>query len=360
MGYEIDFLPVGDESRSGDAILLRYGDLHSGREGQTVVLIDGGFRESADGIIEHLDKYYDTNTIDLVISTHPDADHINGLREIFDRIDAGHVVVRQLWMHRPSRWRATVMKGIQNASETDYLAAAKRALDAASDLESAASRLNVPIREPFAGLTHSSGNLSIVGPTEEFYRSLFDDEADATPSESRLLQWLRGGSEFLKSIAEDWDIETLGNDGVTSPVNNSSAIVRFDWEGRLSLLTGDAGIPALEEALDCLEADGFAPSQLGFIQVPHHGSQRNVGPSVLDRLLGSRRPAHEGTRSAFASVAKKGAPKHPAKKVTNAFRRRGTPVHVTAGSTKRHHRDAPSRKGWSPSEPLPFFNEVEE
>ena len=127
----------------------------------------------------------------------------------------------------------------------------------------------------------------------------------------------------MKTIAEDWDIETLRNDGVTSPVNNSSAIVRFDWKGRLSLLTGDAGIPALEMALDYLEADGFDPSQLGFVQVPHHGSRRNVGPAVLDRLLGPRRTIDESARSAFASVAKKGAPKHPAKKVANAFRRRG-------------------------------------
>lgn len=359
MGYEIDFLPVGKESRSGDAILLRYGNLHGGRDGQTVVLIDGGFRETADSILTHLDKYYGTETIDLVISTHPDADHINGLRELFDRIGNEHIVVRELWMHRPSRWRATILNGLRNAAETEYAAASERALDAAADLENAALRFNVPVREPFAGLTHSSGNLSIVGPTEQFYRSLFEDEAATIPSESRLLQWLRGGSEFLRSIAEDWNIETLGNDGVTSPFNNSSAIVRLDWKERLNLLTGDAGIPALEMALDYLEADGFDPSQLGFVQVPHHGSQRNVGPAVLDRLLGPRRSTDESTRSAFASVAKKGAPKHPAKKVANAFRRRGTPVHVTEGHTKHHHRDAPSR-GWPRSEPLPFFETVEE
>ena len=110
MGYEIDFLPVGKESRSGDAILLRYGNLGGGRDEQTVVLIDGGFRDTADSILTHLNKYYGTLTIDLVISTHPDADHINGLREIFDRIGKEHIAVRELWMHRPSRWRATILK----------------------------------------------------------------------------------------------------------------------------------------------------------------------------------------------------------------------------------------------------------
>ena len=45
MGYEIDFLPVGDGARSGDAIALRYGNLEGTRAEQTVVVIDGGFTD---------------------------------------------------------------------------------------------------------------------------------------------------------------------------------------------------------------------------------------------------------------------------------------------------------------------------
>ena len=360
MGFEIDFLAVGSESRSGDAILLRFGDLFGSRAEQTVVLVDGGFRDTADDILDHLDKYYKTQTIDLVISTHPDADHINGLREIFDRIDEQKITVKELWMHRPSIRRATVERGLRKAANTEYLKAVRGALDAATELERAAEKHGIPIHEPFAGLVHHSGRLEVVGPTEEFYESVFEDEAVADESRSQLLGWLRTASEFLKSIAEDWNIETLGDDSVTSPVNNSSAIVRFDWHDRVKLLTGDAGIPALEAALDRLEAGGFLPSQLNFVQVPHHGSKRNVGPTVLDRLLGPRRKTDNPDRSAFVSAAKKGEPKHPAKKVANAFRRRGTKVHATQGVTKRHHENAPPRPGWSASVELPFYFTVEE
>ena len=359
MGFEIDFLPVGEKSQSGDAILLRYGDLSGAREKQTVVLLDGGFRETADAILEHLDQHYLTNKIDLVVSTHPDADHISGLREIFDRVKKGTVAVSELWMHRPSRWRTTIEKGLQRAAQTEYARGVKGALDAASDLETTADGLGVPISEPFAGLVHGSGELRIVGPTEQFYRSLFAEGDAVARWESRILELLRGAREAVTSIVESWNIETLRDDGVTSPMNNSSAIVRIDWDNRLCLLTGDAGIPALESALDSLEEEGFSPEQLRFVQVPHHGSRRNVGPSVLDRLLGPRRTTDDTTRSAFVSVAKKGAPKHPAKKVTNAFLRRGTAVHVTQGEAKCHFQDAPSR-GWSPSQPLPFFETVEE
>ena len=43
MGYEVDVLGVGGESKSGDAIALRWGNLYGSREEQKVVVIDGGF-----------------------------------------------------------------------------------------------------------------------------------------------------------------------------------------------------------------------------------------------------------------------------------------------------------------------------
>lgn len=359
MGLEIDFLPVGENSQSGDAILLRYGNLFGARKEQTVVLIDGGFTDTADAILDHLDRYYDTRTIDLVVSTHPDSDHINGLHEIVSRAARGEVRIGELWMHRPSRWKATIGRALRKAEGSDYVEAAKRTIESAADLEKAAERIGIPIREPFTGVSFGSGELVVVGPTEEFYRSLFEEEAIAEASQSRLLRWLGAAREFVRSIAEAWDIETLTDDGVTSPINNSSAILRFTWEEDVYLFTADAGIPALELAANILEANGYTPDQLRFIQVPHHGSRRNVGPTVLDRLLGPRRSVDQPVRTAFVSAAKKGAPKHPAKKVANAFRRRATKVHATQGTAKRHHRDAPPR-GWSPSEPLPFYPIVEE
>jgi hypothetical protein len=54
MGYEIDFLPVGEGEDSGDAIALRFGSLFGPRSEQTVVVIDGGFKESAEGLVSHI------------------------------------------------------------------------------------------------------------------------------------------------------------------------------------------------------------------------------------------------------------------------------------------------------------------
>ncbi|WP_219909297.1 hypothetical protein [Photobacterium iliopiscarium] len=76
MGYEIDVLAVGEKSNSGDAITIRYGDLFGGRESQTVIVIDGGYKADGGKLVAHIKEHYDTEKVDLVISTHPDQDHI--------------------------------------------------------------------------------------------------------------------------------------------------------------------------------------------------------------------------------------------------------------------------------------------
>lgn len=359
MGYEVDFLGVGQEGRSGDAILLRFGNLLAPSPRARVVLVDGGFSGTATDIVNHMDRYYDTRHIDLVVSSHPDADHINGLRQLMDWVKAGDLTVGELWMHRPSRWRAAINRSLAKIADREYAKAVNRTLDAGEELEGIADRCGVPITEPFTGVLFADA-LAVIGPTEEFYESLFEDEARAAASESRMLKWLTAAREFLSKVAESWNIETLGDDGVTSPVNNSSTVLGLQDEDDWVLFTADAGMPALGRPADVLESLGISESQLRLVQVPHHGSRRNIGPSVLDRLLGPRRSADKPTYHAVVSCAKNGAPKHPSKKVTNAFRRRGREVHATCGATIRYHKNAPDRPGWGPLEPVPFYAEVEE
>lgn len=78
-GYEVDYLAVGDKSKSGDAIAIRWGiGLDKSNENQFVMLIDGGHGYSAKDVLAYIRKYYfggedvgkrDT-LIDLIVNTH--------------------------------------------------------------------------------------------------------------------------------------------------------------------------------------------------------------------------------------------------------------------------------------------------
>ena len=110
MSYEVDIRAVGDESKSGDAIALRFGEFITDPNSQRVVVIDGGFRDSGEDLVKHIKGFYETNTVDLVIATHPDNDHVSGLRVVLEEME-----VLELWMHRPWAHGAQVRSLVESA-----------------------------------------------------------------------------------------------------------------------------------------------------------------------------------------------------------------------------------------------------
>jgi beta-lactamase superfamily II metal-dependent hydrolase len=360
MDYEVDFLAVGDESKSGDTIALRYGNLAGSREEQTVIVIDGGFRQSGSDLVEHINGYYGTNRVDIVLATHADQDHVSGLEVVLEQMEVGQLLMHQPWRHSQTLREARA-EGFRRLTASRRL---QESLREASDLEQIANDYNVPIREPFAGMSTDDGLFRILGPSQEYYEELLPEILGSTTGvRATAMSMLEAAIAKARTafVRETLEHETLRDDGVTKPSNNSSVISLFTFDDKTLLFTGDAGIPALEHALDLLEADDFRPGDLRFVQVPHHGSRRNVGPSVLDRLLGEKGQT-ECHSTAFLSAAKKN-PEHkrPAKKVLNAFTRRGYAVHVTEGQSKWHHSgNAPARGDYSASTPAPFHDDVEE
>lgn len=73
LGYELDFLPVeaegGGGTKSGDAIAGRF-RLSDGSS--RVIVVDGGCTAIGDDLVDHIQRYYQTNVVNLVVSTHPD------------------------------------------------------------------------------------------------------------------------------------------------------------------------------------------------------------------------------------------------------------------------------------------------
>lgn len=359
-GYEVDFLPVGDGEKCGDAIALRFGNLLANPPQQTVVVIDGGFADSGKSLVEHIRGYYKTENVAAVISTHPDNDHAAGLETVLNELNVANLVMHQPWNHTEDTPHLFEDDRVTDESVERAL---RESLETARNLEKLAKQKGIRIVEPFWGLTGFDKVMRVLGPTEEFYKNLLPGYRGTPEPKAGLdfafTQFVKEAKETVKKIAERWGYETLDDTGETSAENNSSAILLFTIGGESLLFTGDAGIPALLEAVGRLQAEGFDFSTLKFVQVPHHGSKRNLGPTLLNTLIGPKTSQPTTIKTAYASVSPDGTPKHPAKKVTNAFLRRGAPVHVTAGSTKLHHRNSPDR-GWSNSIPLPFYDEVEE
>ena len=360
MGYEVDVIGVGKESRSGDAIALRWGNLHGNRREQKVVLIDGGFQDSGQDVVNHIKRFYGTTSIDAVVSTHPDQDHVNGLHVVLDEMS-----VEQLWMHKPWEHNDGLAAKFMDGRVTDSSMGRRlqESLNMAADLAGKAQRKSIRIVEPFTGISlYDQNEFHVLGPTQHYYEGLipaFRGMPTHTPPLSSLLVEV-APPRPTKSYRFTWGVDKLDDADPTTAENNSSAITLLAVDGSYLLFTADAGITALNHAADRLDVKA-ADAKLRFVQIPHHGSRRNLGPRILNRLIGP--PIQEGDKrqlTAIASTAKKGAPKHPRKAVMNAFTHRGANALATRGKTIRHSRNAPRREGWSRVEPEKYHRSYEE
>lgn len=335
--YEVDFLPVESEagpgSKSGDAIAVHW---QEGNGDDRVVVIDSGFTNVGDDLADHIEKYFPSSYVDLVISTHPDADHINGIARLLQRLPVGELLVHQPRLHHSE-------------------AAKMHNIEAVDDVLAVARERGVIVTEPFTGLSRFDSRLLILGPSEAYYEGLLSEHihevklgvALTRPTvTTRLTAFARS---LLEYTLDRLPVETLSDDGETSPRNNSSVISLLQVDDRRLLFTGEAGIPALEAAADSYERSVgvFNAYPLRFFQAPHHGSKRNVGPSILNRILGPPSAPYGSPTTAFASSAA-AAKKHPSPKVVNALLRRGCSFAATEGRAIWHFQDAPSRSDYSP------------
>lgn len=351
--FEIDFLPIGENGCSGDAICVRYLD----SAGQYHIhVIDGGFKSSGESVVKFIKTYYGNPTyIDHVVLTHADGDHAGGLIEIVKNFEVG-----TLWMNRPWRYASEIIHNFHGNWTVSGIVEELRAnFSTLAELEELAISKGINIQEAFQGSV--IGPFTVLAPSRERFLQLLP-EMDKTPTVvDRAVEFAQKVAErAISFIRETWTGESLSQTPPATSAANEASLVQAAILGTEKiLLTGDAGPGTLSQAADY--ADGIAFTAPTFVQIPHHGSRRNVTPAVLDRWLGTPLPDNAQQRRgvAYCSAAAEDA-RHPKKKVLNAFLRRGYPSWVTNGISWWHKHNMPDRPNWNYRDPQPFHDEVED
>ena len=277
--YEVRFFRVGTSSKGGDAILIRLVDENNN---PTVIVVDGGYKENGDRIIEYLNSL-GISTIDLVINTHPDIDHISGLIRLFEEES---LTIKKLIMNRPWRDSNITADYFYDGRITDN-SVNKRMTEAfnyAYQLEQAAiAKIGENnIIHPVVGNVYFDC-LTILGPSKNLYRTklLESDKTPTTIGDSstnffsrtvkKLVLYIRG---FMSWKNED-----------TTPINETSIVSLLCLPDKNYLLTGDAGRICLGEALDYKSTSyPIAYQSINVMQLPHHGSRKNVSPELIRRV----------------------------------------------------------------------------
>jgi len=325
--YEVDFLPV-ETSKSGDAIAIRY--RIGGITG--VHVVDGGYLETGEAVVEHLRTHYGTTHIDNVVLTHPDQDHANGLRKVLESCTVG-----TLWINRPWLYAEALIDRFETYESVDALRRKLRSIySATAALEDLATEKGIPMKSPLQGA--EIGPFVVLAPSIQRYADLIvasekTPEAAEDSAFNSLLEELRKAMKTASNLVKAaWGAETFPADGTSS--ENEMSVVQYALiNKRRILLTGDAGREALAEAADYAPFVGLALPGIDDFQVPHHGGRHNVDTAILDRLLGQRLPEipQETSWRAVCSSAKADED-HPRKSVKRAMMHRGAWFGATEGN----------------------------
>lgn len=289
--YIVRFFKVGEKSKGGDAILIVFYDDSIPQNKPHVILIDGGYKQTASQIVSYI-KSLGLSKIDYMFNTHPDGDHINGLIEIVENSD---LQIGKLIFNRP--W---VDSGITSSDFCDKRKTDKsvnqdltKCFSSAADLEQKAlNRVVNGVKKPIAILRPTQGNIIddyiwILGPSKQQYADHIL-AADGLPNNR--MKDKDGNFVPYTYEPEDYD-SSKGSiqwfeDEETSPVNETSLILAFNSPDKLYLFTGDAGKECLCDALNFYKEVNFANRYDDFdiMQLPHHGSRKNINPEIINAV----------------------------------------------------------------------------
>lgn len=302
--YEVKFFSVGTETKGGDAIFIRFVD--DSNEWK-VIVIDGGYGESGENIVNYM-KNLGLSTIDLMVNTHPDLDHISGLLTIMD----SDILVTTLVYHRPwhdAGLNADMFKD-NRITDKSVNRRLRENFSKAYELEQKAIAKGCYINTPELGDTYF-GCFTILGPTKNLYQQRLL-ESDKTPT---ILDGEQGSTyhkialKFSRWINRMLPINWIPNED-TSAINDTSIVSLLSLQDMNILFTGDAGKRGLNSALDFLYHI-LPHTQINLLQLPHHGSRRNVDPYLLKRIAANEY---------FISCPPKGEEDgHPSKRLVNVI-----------------------------------------
>ncbi|MBL3705630.1 MBL fold metallo-hydrolase [Sulfitobacter sp. BDSS02] len=357
--YEIDFHPVGDASRSGDAISAK---ISVGHQWEAVV-IDGGTKVSGEALVQAIAKDYGTNVVNRVILTHPDDDHSSGLRVVLEQCD-----VHELWMHRPWLYAEELVSRFKHGWTVQGLAQElRKRFPIVAELEDIAIKKNISIYDPFAGA--QIGIFTVLSPTKKFYLDLLPNMSRTPePADHAKMEGLRtqsfagiltGVKNAVLGVFESWGIETLDDGGETSASNESSVVLYGCLDDKKVFLASDAGQKALTNAADLCDVIGLPLRQFDIVSMPHHGSRRNIGPTLLNRIVGPILAQGSSSGTVAVASAAKDDQHHPKRVAMNAFRRRGCLTAKTEGKGIRIPYNVGPRLGYVPLPDIPIYSDVE-
>jgi hypothetical protein len=278
--FRLTMLPASE----GDCLILSYGPDETALRH---IIVDGGRKATWPALKRAIDDIEARGeTIELLLLTHIDADHIDGLIELATD-PAFAIIPKAVWYNGYDQLKAMVPSGTIQPFGFRGADAYSRAIAARGwPLNKAFGGKAIftednPAPFEFAGLT-----LTMLSPDRAKLDRLRQDWQKAIKPPPKPVAATGGGLEAFgkRPMPAVLDVDKLSKPSSidTAPSNGSSIALIAEYGGRRVLLGADAHPDVVVERL--AEIAGEGSCQVDLVKLPHHGSRANVTREMLEKL----------------------------------------------------------------------------
>ena len=283
----------------GDCLLLEYGDDKRTRR----VLIDGGPIGAYSKLEERVGALPDGDRrFELIVLTHVDTDHVDGLVRLFANPKPWPFVVKDVWFNG---WRhLEKAHGLLGGKQGEYFSAllANRLDDGVWNRAFNGDVIVVPAEGDLPRVEIAGGlKLTLLSPTAQTLSKMRDawrkdigDSLDPGDYEaawqllSKQKRYLPGAG-LLGSTPELDELLKKQSRPDPAPANGSSIAFLAEFADKKCLFLADANPEVICGSLDrLLQERSLSILELDAVKVAHHGSRGNTTDKLMARIRSER------------------------------------------------------------------------
>lgn len=275
-------------AQRGDALWIEYGR----SEKPFTILIDGGITKTGrEHLMDHFAALGDEPHIDLLVVTHIDLDHIQGIITLLNELEKP-ISIDSVWFNGWDQMPIELEEqGInEGIALSDILA---EHFNEAWNRETGGQRIGVNDDGSLPVLDLPGGmKATILSPDRGKLERLRDDWSDVVEAFGAAEEAAKRG-EVLPDVEEIDGLEIMGvvdvdqlanfpfKEDNTTP-NGSSIACLLEFNGKSALLLGDAHPGLVLQSLKKLSP--AAPFRTDCVKVSHHGSKANTSNELATHL----------------------------------------------------------------------------
>ena len=270
MGIKFEFLKAG----KGDCTLIT---VDKGTDKEVNILIDGGVSETYDDTKNKSRtlraKLKEIQSLDLVVLTHIDNDHICGLIKLVED-DTHRHKIKELWFNSSDYIQVNISSEEKGYGESNYF---KNLMNELKEEYPHFKYRDDVFMENKTQYLYGNIELTLLSPYHEQLVNLSKKQKEWNEKRIKKGQKIIRfcGSKGVKEVSR-----TTSNTTKKETEKNASSIAFIlSYKNKNFLFLADADIKIVNESLKLLDKDLL---KFEFIKLSHHGSKNNINPEFLN------------------------------------------------------------------------------